>query len=314
MPGTPAPRKGSSSPNAPNAPQAPAGEAPSPPTVPVTPVRRLLSVAIAGFAVLVAVGLVLGALTTGVGPARIPYATVVLGVQTLYVLALTVAMRPPDGVVVAAVGLAVACTTAVIAVVPDQATVTPFGYVGAAGFVAAVGGQLVRREGRLRLPETFVSAFLAVAGVLAYGTLVVLTRLPSGTQAIMVGMSAAAVALIVARLADAVVPLPRLAPQVPRGASGIVAGAMLGTATAAVLGSYIRGFEPGSGALLGLAAAVAAVSADVTTGYAEAGRRPPGEPPTMWVARHLQGPLAAYGTAAPVVYLASVVFFVPRYF
>jgi hypothetical protein len=89
---------------------------------------------------------------------------------------------------------------------------------------------------------------------------------------------------------------------------------MLGTAAAAYLGSYLRGFTPSNAAMVGLATAVAAVLADISVGYAEAGRRLAGEPPTMWVARHLQGPLAGFALAAPLAYLLSAIFFVPRYF
>jgi hypothetical protein len=89
---------------------------------------------------------------------------------------------------------------------------------------------------------------------------------------------------------------------------------MLGTAAAAYLGSYLTGFTPSNAAMAGLATAVAAVLADLSVGYAEAGRRLAGEPPTMWIARHLQGPLAGFALAAPLAYLLSAVFFVPRYF
>ena len=75
----------------------------------------------------------------------------------------------------------------------------------------------------------------------------------------------------------------------------------------------MRGFSPSSAALVGLVTAVAAVLADLSVGYAEAGRRLAGEAPTMWIARHLQGPLAGFALAAPLAYVMSVVFFVPRY-
>lgn len=281
---------------------------------PVSPVRRLLSFAIAGFAGLLAVGLTFGAQTAGVGPARIPYAIVIFGIQVLFVFAFTMALRPPGILAVAAVGTTTAAAADIAAVVPQQPTVAPLGYLAAAGFAAGVVGQLVRREGRIRVTETLGATLVIVVGVIAYATLIVLTRLPIGTQAITVCLAAAGVALIVARLVDTVAPWPRLAPQVPRGSLGVVLGAMLGTAAAAYLGSYIRGFEPANAALVGLVTAVAAVLADLSVGYAEAGRRLAGEPPTMWIARHLQGPLAGFAVAAPLAYLISAIFFVPRYF
>jgi hypothetical protein len=274
----------------------------------------LLSLAIGGFAALLTVGLVFGAQTAGVGSARIPYAIVVFGIQVLYVLAFIMALRPAGMWTVAVVGLVAAMAADVAAVVPDRPDIALLGYVAAAALAAGSVGQLVRREGRIRLVESLVATLVIVVGVVAFATLVLLTRLPIGTQAITVCLSAAGVALVVARLVDTVAPWPRLAPQVPRGSSGVVLGAMVGTALAAYLGSYLRGFQPANAALLGLVAAVAAVLVDLSVGYAESGRRMAGEPPTMWIARHLQGPLAGLGVAAPLAYLVSVIFLVPRYF
>ena len=70
-------------------------------------------------------------------------------------------------------------------------------------------------------------------GVVAYAIPVILTRVPVGTQTVMVCAAAAGVALLVARVTDAIFPKPRIAPQVPRGATGVVLGAMLGTLAAA---------------------------------------------------------------------------------
>jgi hypothetical protein len=276
-------------------------------------VNRLLSLAIAGFAAVLAVGLIFGALTAGVGLARVPYAVVILGVQTLFLLAFTVALRPPGMREVAVVGMIAAVAADVAAVVPPRASIAPLGIVAAGGFVAAVVAQLVRRDGRVRATESLGSSLVIVVGVVSLASLVVLTRLPSGTQAIIICLAAAGVALVVARVADTAWPWPRMAPQVPRGALGVVLGSMIGAVVAAVLGSYVRGFTPTSGALIGVATAVAAVLADLSVGYAEAGLRIAGELPTLWIARHMQGPLAGFALAAPLAYAMSVVFFVHRY-
>lgn len=281
--------------------------------VPVTPLRRLLSLGIAAFAGLLTVGLNFGSQTAGLGVDRLPYAVVIFGVQALFVLAFTMALRPPGIPVVAAAGLLAAVAADAAAILPREATIAPLGYVAAGGFLAGVVGQLVRREGRMRVTESLGATLVVVVGVVAFATLIVLTRLPIGTQAITVCLAASGVALVVARLTDTVAPWPRLAPQVPRGSVGVVLGAMCGTAVAAVLGGYVRGFSPSSAALVGVVTAVAAVLADLSAGYADAGRRLAGEPPTMWIARHLQGPLAGFALAAPLAYLMSVVFFVPRY-
>jgi len=281
------------------------------PAVPPVPVRRLLSLAIAGFAGLLTVGLIFGAQTAGPS-ARLPYAMVIFGVQLLYILAWTMAMRPPALLAVAVVAVAVAAAADLAAVWPEVATLAPLGYVAAGGFVAAVLAQLLRRTDRKRVTESLGATLMIVVGVVSFATLIVLTRVPSGTQAITVCLAATGVSLVVARVMDTIAPVPRLAPQVPRGASGVVLGAMAGTLTSAVLGSYIYPFTPTRGAIVGLVAAGAAGLADLGANYAEAGRQMAGEPPTMWIARHMQGPLGGFALAAPVAYVMSVVFLTPH--
>ncbi|MFR9776805.1 hypothetical protein ACL02O_12190 [Micromonospora sp. MS34] len=275
--------------------------------VPPVPVRRPLALTVAGFAALLGVGLVLGAQTAGPGH-RLPFAFIIFGVQLLFVLAWTMAMRPPALLVVALVSAGVAGIADAAAVQSEIAGLAPLGYAAAAGFVLGVLGQLIRRVDRVRVTDSLGSTLLIVVGVVAFATLIVLSRIPKGTQAITVCLTATGVALLVARLTDAVAPWPRLAPQVPRGAAGVVVGAMLGTLTSAVLGSYLVGFTPTSAALVGLVTAATAVLADLAVGYAEAGRLMAGEPPTMWVARHMQGPLGGFALAAPAAYAMCVLF------
>ncbi|MFF5173914.1 hypothetical protein ACFY3U_14880 [Micromonospora sp. NPDC000089] len=270
-------------------------------------VRRPLSLTVAGFAALLGVGLVLGAQTAGPGH-RLPFAFIVLGVQLLFILAWTMAMRPPALLLVAGVSAAVAVTADIAAVRSDVAGLAPLGYAAVGGFVLGVLGQLVRRVDRVRVTDSLGTTLLIVVGVVAFATLITLSRVPAGTQAITVCLVASGVALTVARLTDAFAAWPRLAPQVPRGAAGVVAGAMIGTLTSALLGSYLVGFTPTSAALVGLVTAATAVLADLAVGYAEAGRLMAGEPPTMWIARHMQGPLGGFALAAPAAYAMCVLF------
>nr|WP_117215266.1 hypothetical protein [Allorhizocola rhizosphaerae] len=272
--------------------------------MPYIPVRRLLSLTVAGFAALLTVGLIMGAQTSGVAH-RLPYAIVVLGAQVLYVLATTMAIRPPAGKIVAAVGILSALAADYAANSPHEATIGPLGLVAGAGLVLGVIGQLAMREGRARVTESLGATTIIVVGVVAFATLLVLVRIPLGTQAITVCLASCGVALTIARLTDVFVPYPRLAAQVPRGAAGVVLGTMIGTAVAAYMGRYLVFFTPQSAALVGAAAAVAAILADLTIGFAEAGRELEGDAPTMWLARHMQGPLAGFALAAPVAYLIT---------
>jgi hypothetical protein len=272
-----------------------------------TPVRPALSVAIAGFAALLGIGLVFGA-QTSLPDSRIPFAIVVFGVQVLFLLAWTMAMRPPAVLLVGGVCLVVAAAADVAAVRSEVAGLAALGYIAAAGLAAGVLGQLVRPADRRRVTESLGATVLLVIGVVAFATLIVLSRVPRGTQAIFICLAGTAVALVVARLVDAFFPKPRLAPQVPRGAAGVVAGAMAGTLASAVIGSFLYTFRPTTGAVIGLVAATAAVLVDLAADYAEAGRQMAGEVPTMWVARHMQGPLGGFALAAPAAYAMTVLF------
>src|SRR5205807_274453 len=138
--------------------------------VPVAPVHRLLSVATAGLAFLLTVGLVLGAMIT-----HTSYAVVVFGVQVLFVLAWTVASRPPAPWVVAGVALAAAAGADIAAIWVRPASLAPLAYVTAAAFVAGVVGQLTRPAGRVRVTESLGSTLAEVVGVVAFATLVVLS-------------------------------------------------------------------------------------------------------------------------------------------
>ncbi|ABP52779.1 hypothetical protein [Salinispora tropica] len=270
---------------------------------PPVEVRRSLALAVAGFAVLLGLGLVLAAQTSGPGH-RLPFTAVILGVQALSVLAWTMASRPPALMTVAGVGVATAIVADTVAVRSDPARLMPLVQVLLVGLAAAVVGQFVRRVDRAQVIESLRGTMLIVAGSVAFPTMIVLTRIPMGTQVIMVCLVAAGVALAVARITDAFAAWPRLAPQVPRGAAGVVGGAMIGTMVSAVLGSYlVTPFTPTRAAIMGLVAAVVAVLADLAVGYAEAGRVMAGEPSPRWGIGHMQGPLTGFALAAPAAYV-----------
>ncbi len=272
------------------------------------PVRRELSLAIAGFAGLLGAGLILGAQTSG-PDARTPYAIVIFGVQLLFVLAWTMAMRPPVPALTAGVAVAAGLFADYVAVSTAAPRILSLFAVALGGVAVVVIGQLALRLNRFRVRESLGTAFLIVCGVVLFASLIALTRKPVGTQAVVVVLTAVAVSLVVARLIDAVVPRPRIAPQVARGATGIIVGAMLGTLAAAALGSVlVLPFTPAKGAVCGLLAAGIAVLVDLAVNFTEAGRSMAGQAPTFWVARHMQGPLGSFALASPVAYALTVFF------
>jgi hypothetical protein len=225
----------------------------------------------------------------------------------LFVVVWTVAAQPPAPRVVGTVGIAVAIGADLAAVLVRPASLAPLAYLTAAGFVVAVAGQLLRPAGRIRVTESLGSSLMVVLGVVAYATLVVLSRIPTGTQVISACVAGAGVALLVAHLTDVITPMLRVAPQVPRGGIGIIVGAMVGTAVAGLAGAALDGLSTLPTALAGLAAAVIALMVDLSVNYGEAGRRLAGNVPAWWLTRHMQGPLTAFALAAPVAYAANLV-------
>jgi hypothetical protein len=208
---------------------------------------------------------------------------------------------------VAVVGLLTAAASCVAVNLPVQASLAPVGYVVAGGFGAAVVGQLTQRGGRAGVTESLGAGMVVVVGVSAFAAFAVLSRQPLGDQVLLAGLVAVGVGLFAARVCDVIAPSPRIAPQVPRGSTGVIAGAMAGTAAAAVAGALVDGMGTLEGALAGMAAVLIAVVVDLGTGYAEAGRVLEGDAPFMWLARHMQGPLGAFAFAAPACYVVGVI-------
>ena len=159
------------------------------------------------------------------------------------------ALHPPAAGATAGVCVAVALVADYLAVTQHSPGLLPLLLVALGGFVAALIGQLFRAEDRARVTDSWRTTLVIVLGVVAYAIPVVLTRQPLGTQTRAWSAAAAAgVALLVARLTDAIFPKPRIAPQVPRGATGVVLGAMLGTLAAAVAGQRAgAAVHPGQG-------------------------------------------------------------------
>jgi hypothetical protein len=266
------------------------------------PVRRALSLAIGGFSLLLAFGLVIGSQATQTG-----FTIVIFGAQLLFVLAWTVASRPPSPWIVAIVGLLTAAGSGAAVNLPVEASLYPIGYVITGGFVAAIVGQLALRGGRAGVTESLGVTMVVVVGVSALASLAVLSRQPLGDQVLLAALVAVGVGLATARWCDVIAPSPRISSQVPRGSTGIIAGAMAGTAAAAVAGGLVDGMGTLDGALGGMAAVLVALVVDLGTGYAEAGRKLEGDAPFMWLARHMQGPLGAFAFAAPASYVVGVI-------
>ncbi len=267
--------------------------------------RRLRSLSVAGFSALLGLALVLGAqLTPG------SFGFVIFGIQILFVLVWSVALRPPGARVVAAVGLATAAAADVAVAWPERATLAPLAYVTAAAVIVGVVGQLARGASRQRPTESLGATLTIVVGVVALAALVVLNRHPVGTQSIVACLAAAGAALTVAHLVDIILPTPRTSTQVARGSIGVVVGAMAGTAVGALASTHLVGLHPGTTAVAALVTSMVAVMADLAVSYADASRELDDVPDAWWFVRHLQGPLGGYALAGAAAYVLSVMLLV----
>ena len=209
--------------------------------------------------------------------------------------------------VVGGVGIVTAIASCIATNVPVEPSLIPLGYVIAGAFVDAIIGQLALRGGRAGVTESLGVTMIVAVGVTSLAVFTVLSRQPRGDQVLLAGLAAVGIDLAVARFSDVVASMPRISAQVPRGSTGVIAGAMAGTAAGAVAGILIDGLSPFTGAVAGMVAALVAVVVDLGTGYAEAGRKLEGDAPFMWLARHMQGPVSAFAFAAPACYVVGVI-------
>jgi hypothetical protein len=266
--------------------------------IPISGFRSLLA---AGFAAMLTAMLIFGSRLDVVA-----YAGVCFAIQMLFVVAWTVGGRPPAPRVVATAGIVGAAAADVAVVLSPGVSLAPLGYVVAGTFVVGMIGQLLRGQGRSRVTESVGSVAVVAVGVVALATPALLARYPVGTEAMFACMLAAGVALVVARVSDLVLRAPRVSPQVPRGAPGVVLGAMAGTAVAGWAGSMVMGLTPTVAAVAGLVVGMAALLADLGMVFAETGRLLAGGDPSRGTVRVLLGPLVALSVAAPAAYLLSV--------
>jgi hypothetical protein len=273
--------------------------------IPISGFRSLLT---AGFAGILTAMLIFGSRLDVVA-----YAGVCFAIQLLFVVAWTVGGRPPAPRVVATAGILGAAAADAAAVYSPGVSLAPLGYVVAGTFVVGLIGQLLRGGGRSRVTESIGAVAVVAVGVVALATPALLARYPVGTEAMLACMLAAGVALVVARVADLILRAPRISPQVPRGAPGVVLGAMAGTAVAGWAGSMVVGLTPTLAAVAGLVVAMAALLADLGMVFAETGRLLAGGDPSRGTVRTLLGPLVALAVAAPAAYLFSVLMIVKSF-
>jgi hypothetical protein len=165
------------------------------------------------------------------------------------------------------IGLGAAAVGDVALLVRDRnSPVVLLGVLGLA-LPAMVVHQLVRGVVRVRVTESVSAVALLVAAEVALCLPIALARAEDGHRLVGTVVLAAAAGLTVARLTDALAPVPRIAEGVPYGLAAVllaaVAGAVAGAATAG--GPLTAGAGAGVGALVGAVAALVAVGVGFVT-------------------------------------------------
>jgi hypothetical protein len=224
----------------------------------------------------------------------------------------TVATRPKAPWIVGGVGAVAAIASVWLTAAPlHRTSLAPLAFVTAGAFGLAMVGQLIRRDGRSKVTEGIGTTVTLVLGVVAYATLIVLIRTELGVEAVVLCVASATIGIVVARATDVLLPFPRTTPQVARGTIGVILGCVLGTVAGGFLASVLKGMHPTHGVIAGLLSAGAGVLADLGVGYSEASREVDGEVSSLWLVRHMQGPLGAFAVVAPVAYALSAIILVP---
>ncbi|MFG1926791.1 hypothetical protein [Cryptosporangium sp. NPDC048952] len=257
--------------------------------------------AIAGVTALVG-GAVLGGAAFA-GP--VPYAIAILVAQLALVGAWCVVTRPPGTVGTAVVGVLTAIAADVVALATGESGAGGLVAVLACAFGATTFHQLSRGVTRRNVTESFGSTMTIGVAVIALAATVALRQ---SEEPDLVGLIAiaAALAMVVARLADLVLPRPTVHQQVPRGVFGPALGSVAaagGSALGVVLGLDL---PLGPATLVGWLVGTAAVLADLAVDLARAGRIAAGGPATAGPGGAALGPLVAFAVAAPIGYLVGL--------
>ena len=256
-----------------------------------------------------ATALVTGALLGGGAFAgTLPYAVGTLIAQLALVATWCLVTRPPGLLGAAVIGTLTAIAADGVALATDSGEIGPLVAVLAGAFGATTLAQLGRGVTRRNVTESFGATLTIAVAVIALATTVTLRR-TNDTGLVDVSVLAATAGILLARLADLVLPRPAAHPDVPRGIPGLVLGSLVGAgvgALCAAAGSDVSVGSTSTASLTGFLVATAAVLADLGVDYARAGRLAAGTEPTGGLIGAALGPLIAVAVAAPIGYLIGL--------
>lgn len=257
--------------------------------------------AVAGVTALLGGALLSGAAFAG----PLPYAVAILLTQLALVGTWCVVTRPPGTIGTAVVGVLTAIAADAVALATGESGAGGLVGVLACAFGATTFHQLSRGVARRNVTESFGSTLTVAVAVTALAATVALRR-AEGDDLVGLIVVAAALAMVVARVADLVLPRPTVHADVPRGLVGPALGSAVaagGSALAVVIGLDL---PLGPAVLVGWLVGTTAVLADLSVDLARAGRVAAGEPASGGSAGAALGPLVALAVAAPIGYLVGL--------
>lgn len=233
------------------------------PVRPTGPPRRPPMIVQGLWPALVAGGL---ALATVLGP--LPLAVAVVGLQLFLVLGALALLDAPAAGGAFFVTTAAALAADAVVLIDDGRTSGLAGVIGLT-LAASLLHQLVRSS-RNRVTESLADTLLIAVAVVGASCLLALPQLLSGDTLLLVSLAAAAAALLVGRLGDAVAGHPVLAAGATRGWPGLAVELAAGTVAAIVAGRLAADagaatldLPIGSAALIGLVVAATVATADL---------------------------------------------------
>lgn len=229
---------------------------------------------------------------------------VVLAVQLVAVAWWQLLVAPAYRQGTIALGAGVALAGDLLVATREGSSISPLAGTLGVAFVIALGLQLFRRDGRAGLTASLASS-VAAAGLVACGACLIGLREGRGgaASALVIG-AALAVALVVARLVDVVLPQPAAVPGVRRGVGGLVLGLGAGIGVALAIGGPAATITARQAALLGLAVVGVGLVVDLAVSIA-ASRRVESSAGSSPYPAALFGPLLALLLAAPLGYVVS---------
>lgn len=249
-----------------------------------------------------------GVLVASLGPVWI-FGLVILVLQVLLVVAYVRLRQPPGAVGILVTGLVVSVAADWVALYSSPFSFDNMIYVLAGALGLTIIGQLVRPT-REDLTVSMGTSLLISSLACLHASWIGVLRQDGGGLALQISVIAVGAGVMAARACDLTLPKPRINRQVPRGAFGIVIGAMFAAAGAAYASVVLEGPSPLKAAIGGLVIGMVGVLADLASGFTQAGRRIAGTGVALWPVRHGLGPLLAFGAAAPVAYLLCVYYIV----